>query len=174
MPVDERALFLSLRPRFAELLLAGEKTVELRRIQPAVSPGTLVLLYASSPVQALVGTGMVREVRVGSASVIWKQHGSLTGLSRAEYDSYFAGAAAAVAITLRGLNRLARPIPLGELRGGLSWSHPPQSFRYLDAEQVGALGLPVPEEIAQPAEPPIPGLGPLRNRKLDEAAIVSR
>lgn len=145
MHPENRALFISLRPRFAELLLDGRKTVELRRIQPAVSPGTLVLLYASSPLRALVGTGVVQGVSVASSDDIWTLLGSLTGLSRAEYDHYFHGADRAVAISLRDLKRLERPVPLLDLRRGRSWFRPPQSFRYFDARQVASFGLPFDE-----------------------------
>lgn len=145
MHPENRALFMSLRPRFAELLLDGRKTVDLRRIEPAVHPGTLVLLYASSPTRALVGTGLVLSVCVASSDEIWTRLGSLTGLSRAEYDSYFDGADTAVAISLGDLRRLERPVPLPELRKGRSWFRPPQSFRYFDAWQVASFELPLGE-----------------------------
>ncbi len=141
MHPENRALFISLRPRFAELLLNGRKTVELRRVEPAVSPGTLVLLYASSPLRALVGTGVVLGVSVASSDDIWTRLGSLTGLSRAEYDRYFQGAATAVAISLGRLRRLERPVPLPELREGRSWFRPPQSFRYFDGWQISSFEL---------------------------------
>jgi predicted transcriptional regulator len=32
MPNDDHVLFVSLKPRFAEMILSGEKTVELRRV----------------------------------------------------------------------------------------------------------------------------------------------
>lgn len=145
MHPENRALFVSLRPRFAELLFEGLKTVELRRTQPAVSPGALVLLYASSPLRALVGTGVVVDVSVASSPDIWSRLGSLTGLSRDEYDRYFQGTDTAVAIALRDVRRLERPVPLPELREGRSWFHPPQSFRYFDPWQVATFGLPLGE-----------------------------
>ena len=72
MHSDGRTLLLSLRPRFAELLLQGTKTVELRRVQPDVGRGTLVLLYASSPMRALVGTSVVEDVQVAARDDIWR------------------------------------------------------------------------------------------------------
>lgn len=53
----DHALFVSVKPRFAEKILAGEKSVELRRVRPSVTPGTLVIFYASSPTREVVGTG---------------------------------------------------------------------------------------------------------------------
>jgi predicted transcriptional regulator len=144
MHPDGRALFISVRPRFAELLLSGMKTVELRRAQPAVSSGAPVLLYASSPTCALLGTGTVEDVHVAAHDDIWHHHGPRTGISRDEYDDYFEGASAAVAITLADVCRLERPVPLRELRRGRAWFRPPQSFRYLNAQQTASLGVAVP------------------------------
>ena len=42
-----RALVLSLKPRFAGAILAGTKTVEVRRVMPRITVPTLALLYAS-------------------------------------------------------------------------------------------------------------------------------
>jgi predicted transcriptional regulator len=54
--IGARTLLLSLRPRFADAILAGAKTVELRRRPINARPGTAILLYASRPMMAIVGT----------------------------------------------------------------------------------------------------------------------
>jgi predicted transcriptional regulator len=81
---------------------------------------------------------------MGAAShdEIWTRHGSLSGLSRQEYDSYFVGSSCAVAITLRDVAPFAARVPLADLRKGRPWFQPPQSFRYLSAAQVASLNLP--------------------------------
>ena len=56
MPADRRVLLLLIHSRFAERILAGSKTVELRRVRPGIEPGDRVLLYASSPVRGLTGS----------------------------------------------------------------------------------------------------------------------
>jgi predicted transcriptional regulator len=139
MDPDRCALFISLRPRYAELLLEGRKTVELRRVQPDVLRGTLALLYASSPVRALVGLAIIDQVHVAKSPEIWRAYGTRTGLTRDEYEEYFDGAAAAVAILLQDVQRLHTPVTLSDLRKGRDWFRPPQSFRYLDAEQTASL-----------------------------------
>lgn len=139
MPTDSPALLLSIRPRFAELLLNGHKSVELRRVRPDVAPGTSVLLYASSPTMKLVGRAEVAEVKVARTAQIWKEHGSETGVSRSEYNDYFEGLTEAVAIRLVDIRRLDKPRPLQDLRDRLSGFQPPQSYRYLDRAQVAAL-----------------------------------
>lgn len=143
MPSENRALFLSLRPRFAEMLLQRTKTVELRRVRPAIRRGSRVLLYATSPTCALVGTGVVNMIDVAAHEAIWQTHGRFTGLERDEFDRYFSGSPAAVAISLDEVQRLADPVPLSDLRRDRDWFRPPQSFRYLDDEQMASLGFAV-------------------------------
>lgn len=139
MQTDDTALFLSLRPRYADLLLDGLKTVELRRVRPAAAEGSVVLLYASSPAMTLVGQAEVGKIHVASLNEIWHQHGSQTGITREEYDHYFVGIDRAVAIKLRGIRRLERPRPLDDLKRRLAGFRPPQSYRYLDSCEVAAL-----------------------------------
>ena len=139
MQPDERALLLSLRPRYARLLLDGTKTVELRRVRPAAQDGMLVLLYASSPTRTLVGTARVVEVEAASLEAVWRHHGPDAAITREEFDAYFVGVETAVAITLASIQPLQRPRPLKDLRDRVAGFRPPQSFRYLDRGQVAAL-----------------------------------
>ncbi len=139
MPAENSTLFLSLRPRFAELLLSGHKSVELRRIRPDVAPGASVLLYASSPTMKLVGHAQVAEVKVAPTAQIWKEHGHQTGITRKEYDDYLDGLEEGVAITLVNIRRLKKPRPLKDLRDRIAGFQPPQSYRYLDKAEVAAL-----------------------------------
>jgi predicted transcriptional regulator len=139
MPPSDRALLVSIRPCFASLLLSGDKTVELRRTPPSVEQGTLVLMYASSPARELVGVGHVERVDIGPQDEIWREHGHATGLTRDEFDRYFAGAGRAVAITVSNVRHLKKPKSLAELRRRWSGFRPPQSFRYLSPSQVAQL-----------------------------------
>lgn len=141
MDIEETALFLSIKPRFAASILDGTKTVELRRVSLAVQQGYLVLLYASSPQRELVGTCRVEGLEVDSIDAIWDRHGDRTGVTQAEYGRYFEEAQRAVAIVLTEPSRLLQPRSLNEIRGSLGSFQPPQSFRYLDGATVNGLDL---------------------------------
>jgi predicted transcriptional regulator len=136
---DTRALLVSVKPIYAELLLSGNKTVELRRVRPNVGPGCEVLLYASSPTMEMVGTARVKAIDVDDADAIWRRHGPATGVDRETFDAYFEGAEIAVAITLSETRRLRRGVPLAELRRRISGFRPPQSFRYLGSAEAAAV-----------------------------------
>lgn len=128
----ERMIVLSLKPRYAEAILSGAKTVELRRIEPKLSVPTRALIYASTPVKALLGTCIVERVTADRLAVLWKACGSRTGLAHAEFRDYFEGLEVGSALALSGARRFGRRIPLADLRASRRLERPPQSYSYLD------------------------------------------
>ena len=129
-----RVLVLSLKPRFAEAILDGTKTVELRRVMPRITIPTLASLYASGPERSLVGTCVVKEVVQCGLEELWARFGDRTGLSPSEFEEYFAGRAQGVALLLDEVERLSERIALDALRRA-SGFRPPQSFGYVDHQQ---------------------------------------
>jgi len=139
----QRTLLLSLRPRFADAILTGAKTVELRRRPINAEPETPVILYASSPTMAIVGTARLREVRSQPPPAAWREHHPSLGLSRAEFDAYLDGSPRAYLLLLHRVCVLNEPLSLRCLRqdGGF---RPPQSFRYIAASDPARLQRLVP------------------------------
>ncbi|MEX1028133.1 MAG: ASCH domain-containing protein [Candidatus Paceibacterota bacterium] len=129
-------LFLSIHPRFVEKILAGEKTVELRRRRPRSVAGDLIAVYASTPERRLCGIVQIEEVRVGGVRDMWPQVGKQAGVTKEEYESYFCGCKKTVAIVLMNPSSLVEPVSLDQLRKAWPNFHPPQGFRYLEDEQV--------------------------------------
>ena len=65
-----RAVLLSIKPKYADLILAGTKTVELRRSWPSNDVGVMVI-YSSAPVQRLTGIALVTEIKECSLEELW-------------------------------------------------------------------------------------------------------
>lgn len=128
---QQRALFLSIRPPYAELILAGKKSVELRRVRPHVNTGELVLIYATSPQKAILGSALVDRISIATPIEIWKIVNSIAGVSKTEFENYFKGSNAAVGIHLRRVSRFTKPISLDDLRRNWPNFHVPQSYRYV-------------------------------------------
>lgn len=122
---------MSIRPRFAQDILAGTKTTELRRRAPAFRAGDVVVMYETSPTKAIVGVAVVEGIDDGPTERLWKAARNSAKVSRAEYVSYFAGVSKGSAIRLSGARRLQRPIPLTELQRLAPLFRPPQSWCYL-------------------------------------------
>ena len=133
---NRNALFLSIRPRFAEQIFAGTKTVELRRIRSRIGVGGLVIVYASGKTKALLGAFQVKQVVVSTPNAIWRKYGSKTGLTKKEFDEYYSGSKTAFAIEIAHAWQLASPVCLQTLRKKREGFRPPQSYHYLDTNTV--------------------------------------
>ena len=129
---------LSVRPRFAEAIVDGRKTIELRRQRPNVQPGTLGFVYSSSPMQAVVGSFRVDRVFSGTPDELWLVAQRAAYISRQDFDSYFAGVDFGHGIEVSCGRRLPRPIGLAQLRAIWPECKPPRSFGYLVAADAYA------------------------------------
>jgi predicted transcriptional regulator len=136
----ERAMLLSVHPRFATAILAGNKTVEVRRQRVAAPPGTPVLLYATAPTMALVGMVRIASVHVASPREVWSAHRRQTGITRREYDAYMSGATQASGLTLEDPVTFAEPVTLSTLRTAGTF-HPPQSYRYMRGDELRRVAM---------------------------------
>jgi predicted transcriptional regulator/DNA-binding XRE family transcriptional regulator len=125
-----RDVVFSVKPYYSQKIESGEKTVELRRRFPAdVPPGTIALIYSTSPTSALTGIAEIEDVVVKSSAQIWRDFRSVACIEKSDFDDYFAGVERACAIKLRRARALRRSLPLNELRERFSFE-PPQSYLY--------------------------------------------
>jgi predicted transcriptional regulator len=132
MSIDQtRRLLLSVRPRFAAAILDGTKTVELRRTRPRIVVPTECLLYASTPVQAVVGICRITKVLEYKPRGLWRVAGEGCGINYSEFAAYFDGCDKAYGLLITRAEQLDSAIPLSTLRRRSSGFQPPQSFRYL-------------------------------------------
>ncbi|MGW5939150.1 ASCH domain-containing protein [Streptomyces celluloflavus] len=136
-------MLLSVHPRFATAILAGTKTVEVRRQRVAAPSGTPVFLYATAPTMALVGMARIASIQVASPREVWSASRRSVGISRREYDDYMSGAAQASGLTLEAPVTFVAPVPLAALRASGSF-HPPQSYRYLTGEDLRKMTVAAP------------------------------
>ncbi len=126
-----KALLLSIHPCYTALILARKKTIELRKRQPRVPAGTLVVMYASSPTCALVGAFVLRGIVSERPAELWADHGPQTGVSRDVFERYYAGREQAFGLLVGDVMPLEEQVSLAALRRRWRGFHPPQSYRYL-------------------------------------------
>lgn len=129
------ALLLSIKPRFARAIMSGDKRVEFRR-GPYRGDVKVVLVYATSPVQKLIGYFEVAFVEESSPTVLWRKYRRVGGIEYGEYKRYYTGAQRAVAIGVGKVHRLDVERPLSRLGPG---TVPPQSFRYVPMTAIEGL-----------------------------------
>ena len=137
----EPSLLLSVRPRFAKAILAGEKTTEIRRSRPNLTPGSYVYVYATAPIKALLGLFRVDDLITESVGLLWAIAKTSAAITRREFDEYLYGLSKGHAISIAETSALVQPISLADLRAIWPGFHPPQSFRYLTSSNPMAVSL---------------------------------
>jgi predicted transcriptional regulator len=137
--VASKAVLLSIRPKYADLILSGDKTVELRRIRPKyLQPGSLVLMYASSPISSMVGAFSVDSIFEKPLDELWEEVKEKSGISYDEFKLYFEGINKGVGIFIKDCWALSEPISLGLIKQKVKSFAPPQSFRYATETDVSS------------------------------------
>lgn len=81
---------MSIKPKYAELILAGKKTVEIRKTRINACQGDTIVIYATKPKGRIVGYFTIEEVLWTETDKLWKSIGHCTCLSHDEYTKYAA------------------------------------------------------------------------------------
>lgn len=120
---------MAIHPRFAEAILSGRKRVEFRKRSLARDVSD-VLIYATSPIQRVVGRFNVSDIVCGSPNSLWEDYGNIADISRTEYLRYYRGCALAYGLLVGRVERFAVHLTLADLD---PCPAVPQSFSYLAA-----------------------------------------
>jgi predicted transcriptional regulator len=135
--MEASGIIMSIRPKHAFDIMSGRKTVELRRRFPErVQMGSLILIYASSPEQRLIGAARIEGVRRMTPAGLWRSFRERACIERPLFDDYFNGAREGFGVVLGTCVRFTEPIPVGELRERFRF-FPPQSYRYIRGPLTG-------------------------------------
>ena len=130
------AILLSVKPKFANLIVEGSKLIELRRAIPAQNVGTIAI-YSSSPVQMIVALADVKETIEASPTKLWDiSKGNGGGLTKAELLAYFGSKRTGFALMLENVRVYGKPIQPSKVFKPFS---APQSSRYLTPKELRKL-----------------------------------
>jgi predicted transcriptional regulator len=123
---------LSIKPEYATKIVGGQKTVELRRRFPyGTVTGAVMYVYASMPIQAVIGHATISTVEELPIEVIWARYHDIAFITREDFDNYYADRRSGFVIKLKDPVRISEPVPLATLKDRLGFT-PPQSFAYAD------------------------------------------
>lgn len=137
--MDASGIIMSIRPGHAFDIISGRKTVELRRRFPETVPtGSLMLIYASSPEQRLIGAVVIEGVKRMTPRELWRSFRDRACVERSLFEDYFSGAREGFGVLLGACVRFEDPIPVSELKERFRF-FPPQSYRYIRGPLTGLL-----------------------------------
>lgn len=131
-----KAAILSIKPVYAQQILAGTKDIELRRSAMGLSRGDVVLVYVSAPEQSLRLWFRISEVEKLSVDEMWQRYHARLGIAHEDYRAYFEGVAEAVGLHVGELQALDPGVPLDEIRKLVPDFVPPQGIAWL-RDEVG-------------------------------------
>ncbi len=124
---------ISIRPHYAYQIFRGVKRFELRRnVGPDIPEGSVMIVYASGNVRAIVGEFRVVRVIAGTAEQVWREvmkHPS-PGVGSDAWP-YIRGAEKALALEVGNPILYPRRVTLEELRRIIPGWMPPLSYKVL-------------------------------------------
>ena len=120
-------VLLSIKPEFAERIFSGSKKYEFRRSIFKNPDVKTVVVYASSPVQRVIGEFDIETVLKGSPQTLWKKTKKYSGITEEYFFEYFSERKEGFAIKVKRTRRFREPRCL---RTTYDVS-PPQSFCYI-------------------------------------------
>jgi predicted transcriptional regulator len=123
----QKTILISIKPWFARPILEGRKRFELRRFVPRFAEGDLLLIYASSPEQRVIGSCLVGDMSSGSPAQVWEAIGGpSSGIEAGGFFAYLGGCKRCAAIEVLEPRALDPPHPLP--------FRAPQSYLFLRAD----------------------------------------
>ncbi|WP_427160339.1 ASCH domain-containing protein [Aliinostoc sp. HNIBRCY26] len=148
-------LLLSIQQKYANMIFDGDKQVELRRVRPRhLKEGDLIIVYVTSPKQALVGVIEVEKVVDKSPTELWNIVGDKAGVAYDYFQKYYRNSSIGYAIFFRRKFSFDSPIKLEHLREKWSDFRPPQCYHYLKDKEIDFIQSIAKQDILSFSENP--------------------
>lgn len=120
-------VLLSIKPEYAFKIFEGEKKFEFRKIIFKNPDIKTVVVYASSPIQQVIGEFEIDDIFSLEPNQLWEKTKEFSGISEEFFFEYFAEREVAHAIKIKKTRRYRKPL---SLREDFNLT-PPQSYMYL-------------------------------------------
>lgn len=119
-------VILSIKPEFAEKIFDGSKKFEFRRAIFKNKDVKKIIVYASSPVQKVIGEFEVENILNYDLHTLWNMTKHQSGISSEYFYQYFCDKTSGFAIKIKNTKRYKTPKCLRQDFNLV----PPQSFLY--------------------------------------------
>ena len=106
---------ISIRPTYVEGILAGTKTIELRRRFLDLPVGSILWIYSTLPVGAIVAVATLSEIDYDRPDGLWRKYSRDVGIRGNHFDAYFDGCHLGVALRLSDVREIT-PLSLETIR----------------------------------------------------------
>jgi predicted transcriptional regulator len=146
------AAIISIKPEYANQILAGTKTIELRKSAMGLGPQDVLLVYSSAPEQQLSFWFRIWKVETLPVAEMWRRYEDRLGIGREDYEAYFTSTETATGFHVGEIHRL-KPVPLTEIQRAVEGFVPPQGMIWFRDEfgrykrLLSKLSDPLPKDV---------------------------
>lgn len=120
-------VLLSIKPEYAFKIFDGTKKFEFRKVIFKNPNVKTVIVYASSPVQQVIGEFEIDDIFSLNPQVLWKMTKNHSGITEDFFYEYFADRKIAHAIKIKNIKKYLKPLSIKDDFNVV----PPQSYVYL-------------------------------------------
>ena len=121
-------VLLAIKPEFAEKIFDGTKKYEFRKSIYKRSGIKKIVVYASSPVQQVIGEFSVESVLSDHPENLWKETQEYSGITKEFFQDYFQDRDLGFAIKVKKIKKFKKPLCL---KKDYNIHFAPQSYLYL-------------------------------------------
>jgi predicted transcriptional regulator len=127
--LPEIGIVMSIRAKYARMILSGEKKVEVRRMFSKKWKGSKVTIYASGCEGSLVGEALIKDVVCDKPENVWERFSDQIGCTKEEFDKYTSSKIKVYAIVLEDAVPYLKSISIGEISDLMKENlRPPQNY----------------------------------------------
>jgi predicted transcriptional regulator len=120
-------VLMSIKPEFASKIFDGTKKFEFRRSIFKDTTVKKIIVYASHPIQKVIGEFEIDGILTLDIEKLWQQTHQNSGISKQYFLKYFVDKEHGYAIKIKNTRRYKKPLCI---KGDFNTTAP-QSFRYV-------------------------------------------
>jgi predicted transcriptional regulator len=122
-------VILSIKPKYANAILAGEKKVEFRKLT-FKKEIEKVYIYSSAPEQRIIGYFTIKNIISDTPERLWRKFNRVGSINEEDFFDYFENKEIGYSICIEKFNRFKHAIDPKKIFNNFV---PPQSYMYCGA-----------------------------------------
>jgi predicted transcriptional regulator len=121
-------VLLSIKPKYANAILAGQKLVEFRKLA-FKREIERVYIYSSAPEQRIIGYFIIDDIVSDTPEGLWKQFNKVGSINEEDFFEYFANKEIGYSIKIKSVNKFRKSKDPKDIFKNFV---PPQSYMYCE------------------------------------------
>lgn len=122
-------VIMSIRPKYTQAIIDGDKLYEYRKSVPKKHDVKKVYVYASKPIKGIVARFIIKRVICDTPQKVWELTHEHGGISEEEFFAYFRGKDEAYALQIEDVLKFDVPIAPKTIFNGFT---APQNYVYIE------------------------------------------